>query len=110
MYFDTGKPPVAYVFESLPSEGPVLMKKADADRRIELAELSYADIEKEFGAMGFKKAPPAGWNSKKEPDFFNAETNRGVNWGAENFANPDVQKNAATGGTWDIKPPRADDL
>tara|TARA_B100000674_G_C37076952_1_gene574206 strand:+ start:79 stop:438 length:360 start_codon:yes stop_codon:yes gene_type:complete len=119
VYFDTGKPPVAYVFENLPSEGPVLMRKAEADRRIELSDLSYADIEKEFGALGFQKVLPAGWNSKKVPEFFNAQTNQGVNWDAEDKwpETPEIQKNSVTGVTWDFRKvsrkvvsPRADDL
>ena len=41
VYFQTGRDPVAYVFDDLPSEGPVTMRKAEADRRIELKEYAW---------------------------------------------------------------------
>lgn len=109
VYFETGRDPVAYVFEHLPSEGPVTMRKAEADRRIELKEYSYARIEEEFAGLGLKLAPPNGWNSKNLPEFFNAQTNPGVNW-EESFGQPDIQVNPATKVQWDIRPPKAEEL
>ena len=68
---------MAYVFDHLPAEGPVTMRKAEADRKIELKEYSYARIEEEFAGLGLKMAPPNGWDSKNLPEFFNAQTNPG---------------------------------